>query len=203
MSGPARRNRKQERFDLWREYSVANFNVALEQDNLPHLDVEIRSLRDRLIMSITDQTRLFICPELEDNLTDKAFMTLLRHFRRVFKEVDLKVQWVRNPCEGGNYIPRGVIKEVHGRNGNPAGVYNPDGVSIAFHDGEDYFDTMSMAQLQSLWNKHSDARLRFMWPANFQGVGTAGSFNYPSIFDRKYIVTDQAILYSNQIMKDN
>ena len=204
MSGPARRNGKQEKFDLWRGMPVAELNYRLEKGTLPYLAAHIKTLRLNLEDCLRNcpKATVFICPELEDNLTNEAFRKLLQAFKKEFAVWTNRPRWVRSPCTGGNELLRGVLLERHGRTIYPCKVYNPDGVSVAFHDGEDYFDTMTMDTLRKYFAKHSAARLRFIWPAYMQGVGSSGSFNYPSILGRDYIVTDNAIVYSNKILSE-
>jgi hypothetical protein len=199
MSGPARRNRNPEKFDLWPELFRHEFNLRLEADSLKGLDARINRLKARLEDCINPKTEVFICPELEDNLTDDAFQTLISHFRHCFKSWDPQPRWVRNPCTEGERPFRCLI-ERHGITRNPCGIYNPDGTSVAFHDGEKYFQTVSMKTILSMWTLHSNARMRLVWPANIQGVGSASSFVYPSVLERQYIVTDNAIKYCREMM---
>lgn len=201
MSGPARRNESGGPFDLWPDYSVADLNSALERNRLPHLAERIAAFRDSLEAIVKPETKVFICPELEDNLTDLAFKKLLRAFRSGFNGSSIKPVWVRNPVNEGAKIPPKVIKEVHGVSRQFGDIYNPDGISVDFKDGENYFETMSLNQLRGLWDRHCTAKIRFVWAAHMQGVGNAGSFAYPPINKRKYVVTDEAIAYCRELLR--
>jgi hypothetical protein len=201
MSGPARRNRNADKFDLWPHLSVDELNRKLENGILFFVEREIVKLREQLEKVVNDKTDVFISPELEDNLSDKAFKRFLLLFKRGFNGSTIKPRWVRSPCTHGDYVPPRVLSETHGEGKLlDADIYNPDGISVNFQDGETYFDTMSVNQLRSQFDKFHRARIRFIWSAHMQGVGQSASFNYPPVNKRRYLVTDNAIDICNELL---
>lgn len=198
-SGPARRKRSFDVFDLYQNLSVSEYNKAIISGTLPGIEKEIHKFALNLEKNITDKTKLLICPELEDNLSDHAFCVMLNLFKAEFMRWSPQPTFVRSPCMGGSSL-YGCYKEVHGRSTSPANVYNPDGVSVDFSDKEFYFDTMSVATLMKYMKAQSGAKLRLVWCAWMQGADHATSFNYKKPTERKFVVTDDAILHLNTVL---
>lgn len=199
MSGPARRNRSWDMFDHYHGITVSEFNRLIVAGTLPKIEIKIHKFAVGLHSAVNEKTKLLICPELEDNLSNEAFKILLGLFKAEFKNWKPRVGFVRSPCKGGTDL-FGCYYEVHGRSTKSAHLFNPDGVSVDFYDGEKYFDTMSMITLMALLKKHAGAKLRLIWSANMQGVGQAENFNYPPPTKRAFIVTDKAQAYCRDIL---
>lgn len=200
-SGPARRNKSFDMYDIYPTFSVNNYNLALVSGTLPNIEKKIHKFAVALKENITDKTKLLICPELEDNLSDKAFEVLLSLFQAEFKSWKPKPTFVRSPCTGGSNT-FGCYYETHGRNTKACDVYNPDGVSVDFNDKEFYFDTMSVVTLMKLMKAHDTSKLRLVWSAYMQGVQHNCSFAYnlpPT--KRIFKVTDDAIIHLNTILE--
>lgn len=200
MSGPARRNHNQERFDLWPGIPPALFNTLLETHCLGGLETQLARMKARLECIITDNTELMLCGELEDNLTDKAFKVLMHYFRMTFKSWSKKPRYARCPCTEGNFIPIKTLKEIHGASISRADIYNPDGMSVNL-GGEHYFNQISIGVLHDLFRAHADAKMCLAWHAPMQGAGDAGNFTYKRIDERSYIVTDAAIASSKTLLE--
>jgi hypothetical protein len=198
-SGPARRNHSFDMFDIYQDLSVSEYNRAIIAGTLPNIEKKIHKFAVALRDNITDKTKLLICPELEDNLSDHAFCILLNLFKSEFKLWKPQPTFVRSPCTGDKGL-YGCYYERHGRNTKACDIYNPDGVSVDFDDGEAYFDTMSLNSLTWYMANNKAAKLRLIWSANMQGNGHASSFNYKPPTKRNFIVTDNAILYCQKIL---
>lgn len=138
-------------------------------------------------------TKVIICPILEDQLGDKAW----KHWAQQVRE-NCDYHLVRSTLVGSK---GGKFQEKHGRRPNftrppRRRIANPDGISIDFEDGETYFNQMSHAQAKSYGVKYSGSYAVAFWSANQQGLGDStgwGGGGAPPPKDREFIVTDEAI----------
>ena len=139
-----------------------------------------------------ENTKVVICPVLEDAVTDEQFAKIVEVVK---KATDFEI--VRNPCMGGNDVKPYPYEERHGatpkftKRGAGRQIYNPDGISVDFNDGDKYFNRFSIEQFKSIVNDNMFMWL--IWYAPLQGFKDCKDFtDKPPIDKRKYLITWKA-----------
>ena len=149
-----------------------------------------------------ENTKFIICPVLEDACTDAKFEKIANQIRKV---TDAEI--VRNPCMGGKIVGPYDYEEHHG--GHPtykkamkSRIYNPDGMSVDFKDGDKYFNRMSVDHFESIINNQMFMWL--IWYAPLQGFKNSKSFaDKPPMHKRKYLLSRKASKGMKSILKRN
>lgn len=191
--GPARRKNMFPDCDFAAGYSVGAFNEAWECDERK-LRLMLAQWMEKVLPGLrrhtNAKTKFICCPELEDNMADKAWRKFAASIAGLW---DVRI--VRNPCMGGDDC--GKHREFHGpRYGlGPAHIGNLDGVSVNVGDGENYVRDISPATAQKYLNSNRKALACMLWSATQQGIGQDSSYSKPRVHPdkRKYVVTDQAL----------
>ena len=151
-----------------------------------------------------ENTMIVICPVLEDSCSNAEFSLIVKRVGKVTGGVKI----VRNPYNGGKIVGPYDYEEHHG--GNPKykkairhRIYNPDGMSVYFNDGDDYFNQMSVDQFEDIIS--DDMFLWLIWYAPLQGLGDSQGWNDtpPIPVKRKYILTRKAAKGSKGILQRN
>lgn len=184
--------------------SVSKFNKAWEAGGNPALKKQLNNFLGRIKQALgkfgNENTKVIVCPELEDNMTDKAFNGMVQALCE--SGLGLWFSLARSPCTGGS----GALvkyREIHGRGASLSvtEIANLDGVSVDFGDGEKYFDQISIADAIR-WMKECKGVLTLLWSATQQGVGGESNFsNWPPHKKRVFKVTDKAILGMRSILR--
>lgn len=192
LNGPGLRNKRLGKYEALYGYSKESFNTSLIRQD--------KKLNDRLTPYFRDAARtlgqllpsdreLYVSPDLESNLTQPAFHSLMRLVRPHFDPLGARYVWNPDLANPENGYLQGFYYELHGstKNHNWIDIYNLDGEDIAFknrpavlspHIGED--------RLHSWLQERTMSRCNFIWLAEFNGL-SAGSFidprdrtNFPS-----------------------
>ena len=117
----------------------------------------------------------YVCPQLEDNLTNSAFGAMISLMEPIFPE---NVKRVRNACSGcykGNEskVPEWVLKESHGAGiSDKTAFYTNDGTTYLF-DGEQttYPRSIPLSGLSGTRKMCAIKRIPFiLWSAKYQGL---------------------------------
>lgn len=145
-----------------------------------------------------DKTKIVICPVLEDVLTDKDYRRIAKSVRSAtpYKLVRCSL----HHCPGG-----GFYEESHGATPyfcrtRDQRIYNPDGTSVDFNDGDRYFNKMSIEQFKTQAKKLYFAW--FIWYAPLQGLGNARSWtDVKPVKDREFILTPRAFKGMKRLLK--
>lgn len=156
-----------------------------------------------------DNTKIIICPVLEDACSDKRFARIVQVVKQAAKTTYPDLEIVRNPYSGGKVVGPYDYEEHHGRNPSykkkspQSRIYNPDGLSVDFKDGERYFNKMSVQEFEAVVS--NEFFLWLIWTASSQGLGDATGWESkpPSVDKRKYIFTRKAKRGCLEILKNN
>lgn len=99
----------------------------------------------------------------------------------------------------------GMYEEVHGDSpifSKPMNrrIYNPDGVSVDFSDGEKYSPRMGVTAYKNILSSKQPFAA-CTWSANQQGIIQGSSSNQLKPKDRVFKITDQAIYQNRELLK--
>jgi len=200
-NGPGRRN-KMYKGDFAREFSVSEFNRALVSNSpriVRRINQRCKRVKRWLARCTNEQTKIVICPELEDNLLNEAWTNLAKQISKT-----LPYRMVRNPVSGGK---GGFYTEEHGKTAlarTRRMLANLDGCSIDFKDGEVYKATSIGVKAATNWYKSQRLGFaRFLWSANQQGLNGAGwgAAGAPPPKERDFVVTDEAMVGMRKILE--
>lgn len=167
--------------------------------------LEILSMMDYIK---TPNTKVVICPVLEDVASDKEWRELAREVRFLTEYEIVRSSLQSN--KGGN------IQEKHGQfpkftKPNYKTIANPDGVSTDVGDGESYFKQITILQSKNYLERHvNDGRKAVcLWSATQQGLAKVKGWSTKGLPDPKNrftglspkdIVTDKAIEVFNELL---
>lgn len=199
-NGAGRRRYSQEVGEFAKKYSVDAYNVALEKGDkaIPTL-VEARLLKIKtLIFDMAPTCKWVLSPELEDNLTDKAFSALVKIIKSFMPDITL----ARSPCSKGKALDGAKFYERHGINyyGKPGEILNMDGVSLNARDGSKFFQQASYETVKRMLDS-SQATANFIWSARQQGYpNLSGWGKTPPKRSRTFEVTDQEIALMRRLL---
>lgn len=150
-----------------------------------------------------ENTKVIICPVLEDACKDDHFAKIVEQIKKV---TDFEI--VRNPCMGGNIVRPYNYEERHGDRPRFSKkiqkvIYNPDGISVDFKDGDRYFNRFSIESFEKLIDPNMFMWL--IWYAPLQGFKDCKDFNdKPPIDKRDFILTSKASSgMKNLLLKHN
>ena len=160
-----------------------------------------REVQAQMAKICNPNTRVIVCPILEDIETDKSWKPWAKLVR-----ANCEFPLVR--C-GINSSAGGKFEEKHGNKpafDRPAKkrIANLDGVSVFFRDGEQYFNQISVAQAQTYLKAYDGSFAVALWSANQQGLGNStgwGGAGAPPPKQREFIVTDEAIENTRILLK--
>lgn len=147
-----------------------------------------------------DNTKVIICPVLEDACKDDQFKNIVDKIKTV-----TPFEIVRNPCMGGNIVRPYDYEERHGdrpRFTKKPGktIYNPDGISVDFNDGDKYFNRFSIQSFEKLIS--DEMFMWLLWYAPLQGFKDCKDFSdKPPIDKRKYLLSDKASVGMRDLLK--
>jgi len=146
-------------------------------------------------------TKFIVCPVLEDDCSNVQFK---RIYKKLKKNYDFLI--VRNPCMGEDSIKFCDFEEHHGKTPKykkrkNKRIYNPDGVSVDFEDGDKYFNRFSVDQFKQVVN--DDLFMWIIWYAPLQGFkNCSGWTDKPPIEKRKYKISGKAIRGMRSLLED-
>lgn len=174
---------------------------------LKELRKRTRAITQRMQKLGNENTRIVICPVLEDSCTDKKFKRIVEVVKQAAKSTYPELEIVRNPYNGGEIVGPYDYEEHHG--GNPryrkvmrSRIYNPDGLSVDFKDGDKYFNRMDIDDFEDIIN--DDMFLWLIWYAPLQGFkDCSGWGDSPPISKRKYLLSRKAAKGMKAILDGN
>ena len=146
-----------------------------------------RVVTKRMQQIANRNTRILICPILEDNIPDQEYVRIARRVRKA-----TPYRLVRSGLYG-RYVG-GDFEELHGRTlgwhrKKSRRIYNSDGTSIIL-DGDQYYSQMTIAQFKKISAPAGYAR--YIWYAPLQGLQNARKGERRAADEREFILTDRA-----------
>ena len=158
-----------------------------------------REVQAQMSKICNPNTRVVVCPILEDVETDKSWK--------------LWAKLVRANCDfplvrcglyshaGGRWEEQHGVKPKFDRPAKKR-IANLDGVSVFFRDGENYFNQISINQAKEWIKANEGAFAIALWSANQQGKnGATGWGDGLPPKQREFIVTDEAIENTRILLK--
>lgn len=205
-NGCGRKHKRLERYELWYKQTHDNLNYNLEHKKRRTINAlllwteKVNELLYDAIGNNTEKLHLFISVELEDKLTDKAYLVAKEIIRL---NINYRIRFVRNKLtccgNGGKYT------EVHGDDyfHDHNFIYNLDGLSIDYGDGETYDNQIDLKHVPAWIKKRKKAKLLLLWSATQQGLKDG---NYSPLRKRfkgkrpKEIITPKALKTNYELL---
>lgn len=136
-----------------------------------------RSVRSSLDRLLTPQTRLYVSPGLESNLSCQAALNLMDIAHEFFGD---RAELVWNPAGVNPFCDRRLgpyIFEQHGAKGSGQAtcIQNTDGVHVGLHGfPPPVGQVMSQESVPQFYQRHKDCRAAFLWTAEMNGIAKGG-----------------------------
>lgn len=177
-----------ERF--WSKYHLLQFYLGFKRPSR-NSEQYMREICAHLSQVVAPRTQVIICPVLEDEMSNEAWRAEAKKIRKISPFPLVRNSLIQN-TRGGKY------EERHGKqpkwNKRKNRIYNPDGVSVNFRDGEDYRYKMSRRRWRTVVKTYKPYSAA-IWTASAQGLqGVDHSSQAPPVNERDYIITDKAII---------
>jgi len=156
-----------------------------------------RVVTKRLQRIANANTRIVICPVLEDEMTDNAYLRLSQSIKKV-----TPYRLVR--CGLGDRYRGGKYEEHHGERPRwekrkALRIYNPDGTSVNVDDDR-YFNQLSMERFKA--NAAQAGFAWFIWLAELQGFRDCrGWTDTPPVLERKFTLSNEAQLNVRDLLR--
>lgn len=155
----------------------------------------VKKIIETLDPVVNENTHLWLSTGLEHNLDAAAAKKL---YRWVTQAAPVAEKIVDNPMTGVN---TGLFSETHGRKAM-GDVWNLDGVSINFKDGEDFFDRMYPQTVVAI-GEMSQHKAIFLWSASQQGLRGIDGWNHGrSYTERQWVFTPKACRGMMMLLKN-
>jgi len=147
-----------------------------------------------------EKTRVLICPILEDVCSDKEFRYWAKKIRKKTPYPIVRCS-LRKGARGGYY------EEKHGKTPQyiktpRRRIYNPDGCSVDFRDGDTYFNKISVRKFKEIVSQ--DLYLWLIWTARLQGLADQKGWadTAPPVADRRFWISNKEVEGYRRILKN-
>lgn len=159
-----------------------------------------RKIMNRMDKIGNSNTELVFCPVLEDACSNEEFKMWAKKVKNI-----TGCRIVRNPYSGGHRW--GFYEEHHGTNPSwrkkpGRQIYNPDGLSVDFKDGDKYFNRCSIEYFQNIVS--DEMFMWLIWYAPLQGFKDCrGWTDKPPVSERQYLISRKAVKGMKNILKQS